>query len=134
MTTQGAFIRRGTLVLLLLDTILLAALELFFLPLRVGGTFPLPVTVVVAIVTTPWLVVEARKQVHPKAAFGPLAMWVLTVVVLGLTGPGGDLVLVQDWRALLLIAGGALPAAFALGGGHATPTGTTKATGRTAHG
>lgn len=133
MTSEGAFARRGTLVLLLLDTMLLAMLELFFLPLRVGGTFPLPVTVVLAVVTTPWLVREAGKQVHPRAAFAPLGIWVLTVVVLGLTGPGGDLVLVQDWRGLLLIAGGALPAALALGGALASPP-ATKTTGRTAHG
>ncbi|MTD54162.1 hypothetical protein [Amycolatopsis pithecellobii] len=123
MTTPpaAAVRRRGLLVLLLVDTILLATLELFFLPLRIGGTVPVPFTVVVAIVTTPLLVVQAAKLVHPRAAFAPLALWVLTIVVLGLMGPGGDLVLVQDWRALLLIAGGALPAALALGGSLAAP-------------
>jgi hypothetical protein len=114
-------LRRGLLVLLLVDAVLLATLELFFLPLRVHGTVPVPFTVVVAILTTPLLVVQAGRLVHPKAAFAPLALWVLTVVVLGLMGPGGDLVLIQDWRALLLIAGGALPAALALGGSLATP-------------
>lgn len=39
---------------------------------------------------------------------------------MGVTGPGGDLVLIQDWRALLLIGGGALPGALALGGGLGT--------------
>ncbi|GAB2992614.1 hypothetical protein LWP59_33335 [Amycolatopsis acidiphila] len=114
-------LRRGLLVLLLVDTVLLATLELFFLPLRVDGTVPVPFTVLVAIFTTPLLVLQAGRLVHPKAAFAPLALWVLTVVVLGLTGPGGDLVLIQDWRALLLIAGGALPAALALGGSLAVP-------------
>jgi hypothetical protein len=111
------------LALLVLDTILLATLELFFLPLRLDGTLlprldwiPVPLTVIVAVVTTPALVSRAGQLVHPKAAFAPLLAWVLTVLVLGLSGPGGDLVLVQDWRALLLLAGGALPAALALGG------------------
>ncbi|TNC21292.1 hypothetical protein [Amycolatopsis alkalitolerans] len=113
--------RNGLLVLLLVDTVLLATLELFFLPLRAGGTVPIPFTVLVAIVTTPLLVIQAGKLVHRKAAAAPLALWVLTIVVLGLTGPGGDLVLVQDWRGLLLIAGGALPAALALGGSLALP-------------
>ncbi|GAA5150652.1 MULTISPECIES: hypothetical protein [Amycolatopsis] len=113
--------QRVLLVLLLLDTVLLATLELFFLPLRVGGTVPLPITVLVAIATTPLLVMLAARLVHPKAAFAPLALWVLTIVVLGLTGPGGDLVLIQDWRGLLLIAGGALPAALTLGGSLAVP-------------
>lgn len=120
MTGANPVLRRGLLVLLLVDTVLLATLELFFLPLRVNGTVPVPFTVVVAVLTTPLLVVQAGRLVHPRAAFAPLALWVLTVVVLGLTGPGGDLVLVQDWRALLLIAGGALPAALALGGSLAT--------------
>lgn len=109
--------------MLVLDTILLATLELFFLPLRLDGTLlprlgwiPVPLTVILAVVTTPLLVSRAGRLVHPKAAFAPLLVWVLTVVVLGLSGPGGDLVLVQDWRALLLLAGGALPAALALGG------------------
>jgi hypothetical protein len=121
VATASPVTRNGLLVLLLLDTVLLATLELFFLPLRVGGTVPVPFTVVVAILTTPWLVLQAGKLVHPRAAFAPLALWVLTVVVLGLMGPGGDLVLIQDWRALLLIAGGALPAALALGGSLAVP-------------
>ena len=120
--------QRALLVVLLVDTVLLATLELFFLPLRLDGKLlpalgdvPVPLTVVVAILTTPLLVVQAGRLVHPKAAFAPLVAWVLTVVVLGLTGPGGDLVLIQDWRALLLIAGGALPAAMALGGAVAKP-------------
>lgn len=120
-TTEDVFARRGLLVLLLLDTVLLATLELFFLPLRIDNSVPVPFTVVVALVTTPLLVVLAGRLVHRKAAFSPLVLWVLTVVVLGLTGPGGDLVLIQDWRGLLLIAGGALPAALAMGGALATP-------------
>ncbi|HVV10920.1 hypothetical protein [Amycolatopsis sp.] len=127
MTEEKPFARGGLLALLLLDTVLLATLELFFLPLRLDGTLlpklgavPMPLTVVVAIVTTPLLVLQAGKLVKPRAAFAPLVLWVLTIVVLGLFGPGGDLVLVQDWRALLLIAGGALPAAMTLGGALAT--------------
>ncbi|KAA9162387.1 hypothetical protein FPZ12_012225 [Amycolatopsis acidicola] len=128
MTEEKPFARGGLLALLLLDTVLLATLELFFLPLRLDGTLlpnlgavPVPVTVVVAIVTTPLLVLQAGKLGWRRAAIAPLVLWVLTIVVLGLMGPGGDLVLVQDWRALLLIAGGALPAAMALGGSLATP-------------
>jgi hypothetical protein len=122
--------RWALLALLVADTALLATLELFFLPERMDGTLlpnlgaiPLPLTVAVAVLTTPLLVTQAGRQVHPKAAFVPLLVWVLTVLVLGLTGPGGDLVLIQDWRALLLLAGGALPAAMALGSVLATSPG-----------
>ncbi|HJQ45946.1 MAG TPA: hypothetical protein VJ870_06435 [Amycolatopsis sp.] len=120
--------QRAVLAMLLVDTVLLAILELFFLPLRLDGNLlpklgdvPVPLTVLVAILTTPLLVSSAGKLVSRRAAFAPLAVWILTVVVLGLFGPGGDLVLVQDWRGLLLIAGGALPAALTLGGALARP-------------
>jgi len=128
MTEERAGVRRVLLVVLLLDTVLLATLELFFLPVRLDGKLlpeagdaPMPLSVLVAILTTPLLVVQAGKLVSPRAAFAPLVVWVLTVLILGLFGPGGDLVLIQDWRALLLIAGGALPAAVMLGNTLAGP-------------
>ncbi len=114
-------LERGLLLaLLVFDTVLLALLELFFLPLRIG-VVPLPLTVLVGAVTTPWLVSSVAKLVRPALSWVPLAVWVLVVFGVGMLGPGGDLVLIQDWRALLLIAGGALPAALALGGSLAVP-------------
>jgi hypothetical protein len=115
---------RATLVFLIADAVVLALLELFFLPLRLDGVllpklndFPMPITVVLAAVTTPLLVAGTAKLVRPGLSWIPLAVWVLVVMVVGLAGPGGDLVLIQDWRALLLLAGGALPGALALGNG-----------------
>jgi hypothetical protein len=116
--------RRALLALLIVDAAVLALLELFFLPLRLDGIvlpklgdFPMPITVVLAVVTTPWLVLATAKLVRPGLSWIPLVVWVLVVMVTGLFGPGGDLVLLQDWRALVLLAGGALPGALALGGG-----------------
>ncbi|WP_158888701.1 hypothetical protein [Amycolatopsis anabasis] len=115
--------QRWLLGVLLLDTVLLALLELFFLPLRLDGVvlpeaadFPLPLSVVVAALTTPLLVRQTARLVTPKVSFAPLVLWVLVMLVVGVFGPGGDVVLVQDWRALLLLACGALPAAMTLGG------------------
>lgn len=108
--------QRLLLVLLVLDTVVLAVLELFFLPLRIG-VVPLPVTVVVGAVTTPWLVSTTAKLVRPGLSWVPLAVWVVVVFGLGLLGPGGDLVLIQDWRALVLLGASALPGALVLGGG-----------------
>ncbi len=112
------------LVVLCFDAFLLGLLELFFLPLRLDGIVlpklgdaPFPVTVVLAVITTPLLVRTTAKVVQPSFSVIPLLVWVLVVLGMGVTGPGGDLVLVQDWRALLLIGGGALPGALALGGG-----------------
>jgi hypothetical protein len=110
--------------LLLVDSMVLAVLELLFLPLRFDGFllpdfdgFPIPITVLVAGVTMPLLVSMAGK-LTPRLglAAAPLLVWLLTLGVFGLAGPGGDLVLIQDWRSLLLLAAGALPAAVALGG------------------
>jgi hypothetical protein len=111
------------LVLLMVDGVVLAVLELLFLPLRFDGYllpdlggFPLPVTVLVAALTTPWLVAMAGTLTDRLGlAALPLLVWLLTLGVFGLAGPGGDLVLVQDWRSLLLLAAGALPAAITLG-------------------
>ncbi|WIY05886.1 hypothetical protein QRX60_19325 [Amycolatopsis mongoliensis] len=108
--------QRLFLLLLAVDTVLLAVLELFFLPLRIG-VVPLPVTVLVGAVTTPWLVSTTAKLVRPGLSWVPLAVWVVVVFGFGLLGPGGDLVLIQDWRALVLLGASALPGALVLGGG-----------------
>ncbi|MCU1684260.1 MAG: putative rane protein [Amycolatopsis sp.] len=110
--------------LLVLDAVVLALLEQFFLPLRFdgtalpefGGDFPFPVTILVAVVTTPLLVTTTAKLVRPGLSWIPLLVWVVVLLVVGVAGPGGDVVLIQDWRTLLLLGGGALPGAMMLGG------------------
>src|SRR5699024_12826765 len=109
--------------LVLVDTVLLAIIELFFLPLRFDrailpewGGAPFPVTVLLALVTTPLLVTSAARVVRPRIAVLPLVLWLVTLFVLGLFGPGGDSVLVTDWRMLLLLLCGALPTAALAGG------------------
>lgn len=101
----------------------LAVLELFFLPLRFDGTllpelrdWPFPITAVFAAVTTPVLVVAASRHAHrTSAALSPLLVWMGTLLLFGLFGPGGDVVLLSDWRTLVLFAGGVLPSAIAVG-------------------
>src|SRR5262245_55676818 len=123
-----------TVAVLVVDAIVLAVLELAFLPLRFDGYLlpytlggvPVPVSALVAALTTPWLVSVAGK-VSPKllVAAAPLLAWILTVAVFGMFGPGGDLVLIADWRSLLLFACGALPSAMVLGKVLATTLGPT---------
>lgn len=116
------------------DAALLAVLELFYLPLRLDGLVlprlqdaPAPVSVLVALVTTPLLVLTAAKLTSRRLAMVPLLVWLLTLLVVGVQGPGGDVVLLADWRTLLLVAAGALPGAFALGGSLArSPAGPRK--------
>ncbi|GAB1508404.1 hypothetical protein [Actinophytocola sp. KF-1] len=113
-----------TLAVLVVDAAVLAVLELLFLPLRFDGYLlpyalggvPVPLSAVVAALTTPWLVSVAGK-LSPKllVAAAPLLAWIVVVGVFGMFGPGGDLVLISDWRSLLLFACGALPSAVVLG-------------------
>jgi hypothetical protein len=101
---------------LLVDAVILALIELLFLPSYLGAT-QFPITAAVAAVTTPLLVAEAgRISPRRRIAAAPLVVWFGTIFVFGIFGPGGDIVLLgNDWRSLLLIGGGALPSALMLG-------------------
>ncbi|TDV47074.1 hypothetical protein [Actinophytocola oryzae] len=123
------------LTVLVVDAVVLAVLELMFLPLGFDGYLlphtlggaPLPVSALVAALTTPWLVgVAGRVSPRMLVAAAPLIGWFLAVVVFGMFGPGGDLVLVSDWRSLLLFACGALPSALVLGKVLATTLGPSR--------
>lgn len=110
------------LVALVIDSIALALLEVFFLPLRFDGLLlpnwgavPFPVTVIVALVTMPLMISSAgRVSTRLLVVGAPLWVWLLTIAVVGIVGPE-NMVLLEDWRTLLLLACGALPAAVTLG-------------------
>ncbi|MBV8993035.1 MAG: hypothetical protein JO287_04880 [Pseudonocardiales bacterium] len=90
-------------------------MELLYLPLRVGAA-PFPITILLAAVSTPWLVRSAAELGGPRTlAAIPLAVWLLAIGVLGVGGPGGDVLLAADWRSGILLAAGTFPAAVALG-------------------
>jgi hypothetical protein len=125
VSTVGAVERRFDglqLGALVVDAIALALLEVFFLPLRFDGqllpnwgAIPFPVTVVVALATMPLLVSRAAGvSARLLVAGAPLWAWLVTIGVVGIAGPE-NMVLLQDWRTLLLLACGTLPAALALG-------------------
>lgn len=106
---------RITLVVLVFDAAALAAVELLYLPLRVGAA-PFPITILLAMVSTPWLVRSAAELGRSwMVAALPLVVWLLVLGVLGVGGPGGDVLLAADWRSMLLLAGGIFPAAVVLG-------------------
>ncbi len=108
-------IARITLVVLVFDALALAAVELLYLPLRVG-TVPLPITIALAAVSTPWLVRIAAELGGPRVVAAiPLVVWVLGLGVLGLGGPGGDVLFPADLRSALLLGAGLIPAAVVLG-------------------
>lgn len=106
-------------VALVLDAAGLALFELFYLPLHLPpslGGWWLPVTVLVAATTTPLLVWAAAKVApKPAVAVAPLAAWLLTILGLGMAGPGGDRVLPDDWKSLLLLLVGMVTGGITVG-------------------
>jgi hypothetical protein len=98
------------LVLLVVDGVLLGGLGLAFTPLYSDGV-PVPMGAVLSILILPWLVLRAGEvDPRPGVAAAPLTAWALTVLLLGLAGPGGDAILSlapgTAWKSLLLVVGG----------------------------
>lgn len=119
MTATGRAVAGLQVVGLVMAAVLLAVLELLYLPAYVGR-WPAPVSVLVAGLTTPWLVhVAASVSRGPLVAGAPLVAWLVTVFVVGTMGPGGDVLLPVSprslWRSLLLLIAGVIPAALVLG-------------------
>lgn len=107
---------RVCVIVLVVDAVALAGLELLYLPLRIDGV-AFPVTILVAALSTPWLVRHAASLGgRPVVAAAPLLAWVVAIMVFGVAGPGGDVLLPADWRSVCLLGGGLFPAAVALGG------------------
>ena len=104
--------------LLLLDAVLLGAVGLAFTPLYIGAV-PAPLGALLVILVLPWLVRRAADiDPRPGVAAGPLWAWLLTVLLLGLWGPGRDAMLPMAadtlWTSLLLIGGGLFTGLLAL--------------------
>lgn len=111
------------LAVLVLDAVLLAVVELFFLPLRFDGvvlpdlgSWPFPITVVLAAVTTP-LLVRSASRLMPRLFFAGLPgfAWLVVTLWLIVGGPDGGFGVYPDWRVLALLAAGTLPTAVVLG-------------------
>jgi hypothetical protein len=94
--------------LLVVISVLLAAFELMFQMLYIGPV-PVPVGTVVVLVSLPWLVHTTVTEISPTAAAAaaPVLLWFGSVLVLGMFGPGGDLLLPATWQSLLLLVAGA---------------------------
>ena len=101
--------RHLVLAVLVVDAVLLAVTELAWISLRAGAV-PLPLAAVVALVTTPVLVLAADVALpRSPAPMAVLVTWLGTVLVVGLWSPVGPGVMVADWRAILLVAAGFFP-------------------------
>jgi hypothetical protein len=104
----------GLFGLLVVDGLLLGGIGLVLTPMY-AGTVPAPVGAVLSIVVLPWLVMSAGElDPRPGVAGAPLLAWLLAVGVLGVTGPGGDVILPATWQSLLLVFGGLFAGLLAL--------------------
>ena len=102
----------GTLAVLVVDGVLVGAVSLAFTP-QYFGPVPVPLGVLVAVLVLPWLVLRAG-ETDRRFAAAPAFAWFATVGILGLAGPGGDVLLPSTWQSLLLLGGGIGAALWAL--------------------
>ncbi|WP_206615784.1 hypothetical protein [Rhodococcus xishaensis] len=101
---------RTTLALLTLDGFLCAVLTVLFLPAYIG-TAPFPVSILVAAGVNLLLVVGARQFTdRVLVAALPLFGWLFGFGICTIGGPGGDVLVFEDWRTLLLFVAAILPA------------------------
>ncbi|CAM3185091.1 Integral membrane protein [Prescottella defluvii] len=105
---------RTTLALLTFDGFLCAVLSVLFLPAYLG-TAPFPVSILAAAVVNLLLVLGARKFTErPVLAALPIFGWLFGFGLCMIGGPGGDLLVFEDWRTLLLVVAALLPAGLYL--------------------
>jgi hypothetical protein len=106
--------RPGLLGLLVVDGLLLGAIGLVLTPMY-AGPVPAPVGAVLSMLVLPWLVLRAGElDQRPGVAGAPVLAWLAAVGVLGLGGPGGDVLLPPTWQSALLVFGGLLAGLWAL--------------------
>lgn len=92
-----------TLVAVLAASAALAVAELIYQPTYVG-TVPAPLGTLLILGTMPAMIRGAATvAATPLVAGSPLVIWLVVVGVLGLAGPGGDVMLPQTWQSLLLL-------------------------------
>ena len=101
--------------LLSVYAVVFAVLEVLYTPVYIGAV-PAPFGAVAAAVTNTGLVYAAGWFTTRTLVVAiPLLAWLVTVLILASGGPGGDVLVPGDWKALLLLGLGVLPAGVMLG-------------------
>ena len=101
---------RLILTLLIVDGAAMGVLSVFFLPLWLGPV-PFPVTALIAGVVNVMLVRTAARHTERSVLIAaPLIAWGVVYLVFALGRVGGSGIVPGDWRGVLLVFVGALPA------------------------
>jgi hypothetical protein len=90
------------------------AVEVLYLPAYLGST-PFPISAAFAAVGNVLLVLGMGTVVARPAALAlPVVAWLIGFVVCLSTGPGGDVILTDNWTTPLFLACGVVPAGWVL--------------------
>lgn len=109
-----ALVSWATVAVLVFDGFLAGILSVFFLPAYLGPV-QFPISALLGGIANVALVLAARKVAErPIWVASPLIGWFAAVAVCMFGGPGGDVLLLADWRTMLLIIAGAGPAGVLL--------------------
>lgn len=99
----------ATVAVLVLDGFLSGILSVMFLPAYLGSV-QFPISALIGGIANVALIFAARKVTDSALAIAsPLIAWFLAILLAMFGGPGGDVLLLADWRTLLLIVAGAGP-------------------------
>lgn len=109
-----ALVSWATVAVLVFDGFLAGILSVFFLPAYLGPV-QFPISALLGGIANVALVLAARKVAErPIWVASPLIGWFGAVALCMFGGPGGDVLLLADWRTMLLIIAGAGPAGVLL--------------------
>ncbi|CCQ15401.1 putative uncharacterized protein [Rhodococcus sp. AW25M09] len=104
-----ALVSWATVAVLVFDGFLSGILSVFFLPTYLGSV-QFPISAVLGGIANVALIMAARKVAErPIWVASPLAGWFVAVAACMFGGPGGDVLLLADWRTMVLIIAGAGP-------------------------
>lgn len=107
--------RAAATTLLMLGAAVLAVIECFLLPLRIGSV-PVPVSIPVAVALNLWLPQVAHRMTGWRTSGVTVAVaWVVIAVVASMPRPEGDLIISSTWRGIGFLLLGGLAAAYAVG-------------------
>ena len=107
-------IRIGGAIVVTIGAAVLALMEAFLVPTRIGGV-PIPIAAVIAFFGNYYLPALAKWWVNNRwAALLPIATWFAVVLVASTPNSSGSLIIINTWPGYIMLLAGAAGAAAAL--------------------